>query len=130
MDRPGVRQVSEGGGEQRKMEETGCEIICGASTTLAVKELMMMMMMLMRAKLVSNRISTSCQPQRVVSERKKVHFNNAVIRLAVTFFSRLRGFLGMFNHSFPSCAFFFLKWRLARAHSSSSSSSLSSSSIP
>ena len=27
----------EGGGEQRKMEETGCEIICGAPTTLAVK---------------------------------------------------------------------------------------------
>ena len=30
MDRPGVRQVPEGSGEQRKMEETGCEIICGA----------------------------------------------------------------------------------------------------
>ena len=27
------------------MEETGCEIICGAPTTLAVKGLMMMMMM-------------------------------------------------------------------------------------
>ena len=26
MDRPGVRQVPEGSGEQRKMEETGCEI--------------------------------------------------------------------------------------------------------
>ena len=25
MDRPGVRQVPEGSGEQRKMEETGCE---------------------------------------------------------------------------------------------------------
>ena len=37
MDRPGVRQVPEGGGEQGKMEETGCEIICGASATLAVK---------------------------------------------------------------------------------------------
>ena len=22
----------------------------------------------------------------------------------------------LFNHSFPACAFFFLKWRLARAH--------------
>ena len=31
-DRPGVRQVPEG-----SMEETGCEIICGASTTLVVK---------------------------------------------------------------------------------------------
>ena len=36
MDRPGVRQVPEGSGEQGKMEETGCEIICGARTTLAV----------------------------------------------------------------------------------------------
>ena len=38
MDRPGVRQVPEGSGEHGKMEETGCKIICGAPTTLAVKE--------------------------------------------------------------------------------------------
>ena len=44
MDRPGVRQVQEGSGEQGKMEKNGCKIICGAPTTLAVKELMMMMM--------------------------------------------------------------------------------------
>ena len=37
MDRPGVRQVPEDSGEQGKMEETGCEIICGAPTTLAAK---------------------------------------------------------------------------------------------
>ena len=37
MDRPGVRQVPEGSGEQGKMEETGCEIICGAPATVAVK---------------------------------------------------------------------------------------------
>ena len=37
MDRPGVRQVLEGSEEQGKMEEIGCEIICGAPTTLAVK---------------------------------------------------------------------------------------------
>ena len=43
MDRLGVRQVIEGNGEQGKMEETGCKIICGAPTTLAVKESMMMM---------------------------------------------------------------------------------------
>ena len=43
MDRPGVRQVPEGSGEQGKMEETGCKIICGAPTTLAVKGLMMML---------------------------------------------------------------------------------------
>ena len=37
MDRPGVRQVPEGSGEQGKMEEIGCKIICGAPKTLAVK---------------------------------------------------------------------------------------------
>ena len=36
-DRRGIRQDPEGRGEQRKMEETGCEVICGAPTTLAVK---------------------------------------------------------------------------------------------
>ena len=30
-------QVPEDSGEQGKLEETGCKIICGASTTLAVK---------------------------------------------------------------------------------------------
>ena len=45
LNRPGVWQVPEGSGEQGKMEKTGCKIICGAPTTLAVKELMMMMMM-------------------------------------------------------------------------------------
>ena len=40
MDRPGVRQVPEGSGEQGKMEKTDCKIICGAPTTLAVKGLM------------------------------------------------------------------------------------------
>ena len=47
MDRPGVRQVPEGSGEQGKMEKTSCKIIFGAPTTLAVKGLMMMMMMTM-----------------------------------------------------------------------------------
>ena len=36
MDRSGVRQVPESSGEQGNMEETGCEIICGAPT-LVVK---------------------------------------------------------------------------------------------
>ena len=45
--RKSVRQVLEGNGKQGKMEKTGCKIICGASTTLAVKRLMMMMMMIM-----------------------------------------------------------------------------------
>ena len=42
IDRPEVRQVPEGSGEQGKMEKTGCKIIYGAPTTLAIKELMMM----------------------------------------------------------------------------------------
>ena len=37
MDRPRVRQVPEDSGEQGKVEKTGCEIIFGAPTTLAVK---------------------------------------------------------------------------------------------
>ena len=37
MDTPGVHKVSDGNGEQGKMEETGCEIICGALTTRTVK---------------------------------------------------------------------------------------------
>ena len=36
MDRRGVRQVPEGCREQRKMDETGCEVICGAPTTPVV----------------------------------------------------------------------------------------------
>ena len=45
MDRPGVQQVHEGSGEQGKMEKTGCEIICGALTTLTVTVKGSMMMM-------------------------------------------------------------------------------------
>ena len=37
MDRCGLSQVPEGSGEQGNMEETGCEITCGAPTTLEVK---------------------------------------------------------------------------------------------
>ena len=47
MDRLEIRQVPGGSGEHGKMEKTGCKIICGAPTTLAVKGLMMMMMMMM-----------------------------------------------------------------------------------
>ena len=55
MDRPGVRKVPEGSKEQGKMEKTGCKIICGAPTTLAVKRLMMMMMTTMMMKGHTNR---------------------------------------------------------------------------
>ena len=37
MDRPGVHQVPQGSGEQEKMEETVCKIICGARTAFVVK---------------------------------------------------------------------------------------------
>ena len=50
MDRPGVRQVQEGSAEHGKIEKTGCKIICGAPTTLAVMGLMIMMMMMMMSK--------------------------------------------------------------------------------
>ena len=48
----GVHQVPEGSGEQREMEETGCEIICGAPTTFVVKEEMMMMMIMKMMMLI------------------------------------------------------------------------------
>ena len=37
LDRLGVRQVPQGTGENKKMEETDCKVICGAPTTPAVK---------------------------------------------------------------------------------------------
>ena len=46
MDRPGVRQASEGSGEQGKMEKASCKIIRDAPKTLAVKGLMIVMMMM------------------------------------------------------------------------------------
>ena len=36
MNRPGVPQVPDDSGEQRKMEATGCEVICGAPTSQLV----------------------------------------------------------------------------------------------
>ena len=58
IDRPGVRQVPDGSGDRRKMEETGGEVICGAPTTLTVKGYMKVKVMLiahggLRAFLVS-----------------------------------------------------------------------------
>ena len=44
MDRPRVRQVPEGNGEQGKIEKIGCKIIYGAPTTLAVKRLITLTM--------------------------------------------------------------------------------------
>ena len=50
MERCGVRRVQEGSGERRKREETGCEVICGAPTTILVKG---------QVKVRSRRLSTS-----------------------------------------------------------------------
>ena len=36
MDRSGVHEVPEASGEQRKMEESGCETICCTQTTLEI----------------------------------------------------------------------------------------------
>ena len=55
MDRPGVRQVPEGRGEQGKMDKTGCKIICGAPTTHAVRGLMMMMIPINKSSETSSR---------------------------------------------------------------------------
>ena len=52
IDRPGVRQVLEGSGEQGKMEKTGCKIICGAPTTPAVKGLMMILLSGVKLRLI------------------------------------------------------------------------------
>ena len=41
------------------MEKTGCKIICGAPTTLAVKELMMIMMMILFSICLSHSLSPS-----------------------------------------------------------------------
>ena len=38
MDTPGVRRVPKDSGEQRKTEQTGCEVICGAKTTLRLRD--------------------------------------------------------------------------------------------
>ena len=37
MNGPGVCKVQDGSGEQRKMDETGCEVICGTPMTPVVK---------------------------------------------------------------------------------------------
>ena len=63
MDRPGARQVPEGSGEQGKMEKTGCKMIWGAQTILAVKGLiimMIMMMMMMMMMMMNQSIPRVC----------------------------------------------------------------------
>ena len=81
LDRPGVRQVPEGSGEQGQMQKTGCKIICGAPTTLAVKELMMMMMTsisLTKYCYLTLRSSTA-----VVLQRNNISWNPCSLRTLV-----------------------------------------------
>ena len=66
MDRPGVCQVPEGSGEQRKMEKTGCEIIYDAPTTLTVKGKMMMMALIHTTR---HTLSLSHKPGAMVHTR-------------------------------------------------------------
>ena len=58
MDRPRVRQIPKGGGEQGKIEKIGSKMICGAPTTLALKGLMMMMM----SSRLFTMVRSSCGP--------------------------------------------------------------------
>ena len=70
MDRPRVRQVPGGSGEQRKIEETGYEVICAAQTTLGVKGLMMMMSRVVEGQGCGGR----CLPQRPLLKISSVLF--------------------------------------------------------
>ena len=60
--------VPEGSGEQGKMEKTGCKIIFGAPTTLAVKGLMMMMMMTLDGVVCSQILLTVTDASRILQE--------------------------------------------------------------
>ena len=85
MDRPGVRQVPEGSGEQSKMEETACEVICGAPTTPAVKGQMQakvkvgmqLRMLLVLQELLKFRFLTSVQLNRFYP----IFFHNKVAQV-------------------------------------------------
>ena len=74
MDRPGVRQVPEGSGEQGKMEKTVCKLICGALTTLAVKGLMMMLMMCVMVSYESSKIYYCSISNVCEQDQKLFHF--------------------------------------------------------
>ena len=67
MDRPGVWKVPEGSGEQRRMEKTGCKIICGVPMTLAVKGLMMMMTDNFKVLVLSAQLCTVVQCVRALA---------------------------------------------------------------
>ena len=103
VDRPGVRPVPEGSGEQGKMEKTGCKIICGSLMTLTAKGLMMMM------------IITSQVPPYV--QQNTLALAAGMVVVAFSSLVRIWG-EGLTFHSLFVCCCFFLKWRSARAHKS------------
>ena len=73
MDRPRIHQVPECSGEQGKLEEAGCEIICGAPMTLVVKGQMMMIMIMNRICTVSmNQLAASGQDKEKIKLSKQV----------------------------------------------------------
>ena len=98
MDRPGVRQVPEGSGEHGKMEKTGCKIICGAPTTLAVKGLMMMMMISatgsgisiyhMQARDCPSAVAATSRELQSLAEKRTVVVANPYSQLHVRTFGR------------------------------------------
>ena len=54
--------ISEGSGEQGKMDKTGCKIICGAPSTLTVKGLMMLTFVLCFRIIYCNLWQGKCYP--------------------------------------------------------------------
>ena len=91
MDRPGVRQVPEGSGEEGKMEKAGCEIICGAPTTFAVRGLMMIMINRLKSlgvlhpKLIWVRVSYyMAKPELKICSGQHNQQNNAHLCIHVT----------------------------------------------
>ena len=75
MDRPGVCQVPEGSAEQRKMEEAGYEIICGALVTLTAELQRRMRTIEMRC--YRKRLSISYKDH-VTNEEVRAKFQQAI----------------------------------------------------
>ena len=79
----------EGSGEQGNMEKTGCKIICGAPTTLAVKGLMMMIMRIYKQKKKKFRVGGKKQGRS--GNRKPTFFLCVVSALRLLCIERIFG---------------------------------------
>ena len=94
MNRPGARQVPEGSVERGEMEKTGCKIICGSPTTLAVKGSMMIIMVMFSssASTVSRWRHKLLTPRNVkAQEKKKIYWVDHQLFSRKTFCSGRRG---------------------------------------